>query len=892
LALAPGTRLGVYEITAQIGEGGMGQVFRATDTKLKRHVAIKILPPSLAADADRLARFQREAEVLASLNHPNIAGIYGLEEGGGTTALVMELVEGEDLSQRIARGAVPLDEALPIAKQIAEALEAAHEQGIVHRDLKPANIKVRGDGTVKVLDFGLAKAMEPAAGSSSGMSMSPTLSLHATQAGIILGTAAYMAPEQARGKAADRRADIWAFGVILFELISGTRAFDGETISDVLAKVIEREPDWSRLPSSTPPSLGALLRRCLRKDPKMRLQAIGDARLELQELIDGRETAVALADPPAAGGARTLWIGLLTGSAITLAIVMMVLLGLSYRVSAPEPAMTTRFTYALPEEWSVSGDQAPGGATVPLSISPDGRRIAFVARTADGRNSLWVRSLNALDAQQVPRTEGAIAPFWSPDGRFVGFFADGKLKKVDALGGAPATICDAAAFRGATWNFEDVIVFATSIGGLKRVAAAGGIPTDLTQVQGDEVYHTRPVFLPHSRRFLYRVMPKGGTYAASLDSRERTLVLKESDSTNIAISDGHLLFVRGTTLMAQRFDADRLQVLGEAFPVVEQIAMQTPPGGSNQIGIFSASYNGVLTYQAGATAPPRLTWIDRAGRQTGIVGDAAPYRSVSLSPDAKQAAVFILDESQQNTDVWIVDVVRGQRSRFTFDPASDESPVWAADGSRITFSSRRRRFADLYERPSSQTEAEHVLLGSEIDKMPWSWSHDGRFLLFGVRSSTGNDVWVLPTTGDKKPFAFLNAPYTQTFAQFSPDGRWVAYTSNETGRPQVFVVPFPGPGGKWMVSRSGGSMARWRADGKELFFLDGAALQAIEVNGDNARFEYGTPHELFNANLSMSPRYLYDVAPDGKRFLVVTNGTAPSALPITVVLNWHQPNAR
>jgi Tol biopolymer transport system component len=289
---------------------------------------------------------------------------------------------------------------------------------------------------------------------------------------------------------------------------------------------------------------------------------------------------------------------------------------------------------------------------------------------------------------------------------------------------------------------------------------------------------------------------------------------------------------------------------------------------------------------------PRLAWLDRAGRQTATVGDPAPYLSVALSPDAKQAAVQILDPSQQNMDVWIVDVVRGQRSRFTFDPASDESPVWAADGSRITFSSRRRRFADLYERPSSQTEAEHVLLGSEIDKMPWSWSHDGRFLLFGVRSSTGNDVWVLPTTGDKKPFAFLNAPYTQTFAQFSPDGRWVAYTSNETGRPQVFVVPFPGPGGKWMVSRSGGSMARWRADGKELFFLDGAALQAIEVNGDNARFEYGTPHELFNANLSMSPRYLYDVAPDGKRFLVVTNGTAPSALPITVVLNWHQPNAR
>ena len=651
MALKTGSRLGVYEVTAPIGEGGMGQVFRARDTKLNRDVALKVLPDSFANDPDRLARFTREAQTLASLNHPNIAAIYGLEESGDMTALVMELVEGEDLSRRIGRGAIPLDEALPIAKQIADALEAAHEQRIVHRDLKPANIKVRSDGTVKVLDFGLAKAIDPAAGSSPSISMSPTLSMHATQAGIILGTAAYMAPEQARGKSVDKRVDIWAFGVVLFEMLAGGPPFPGDDISHVLARVIDREPDWTALPPTLSPALGTYLRRCLVKDPRQRIRDIGDVRLALEGAFDAAAlptSASATAAVPRGGltwvgfGAAALVIGALAVPAVR-------------HLREPPPAESS---------WQLSVPLPANSTAGYVELSPDGQRLLanLSNLSREGKSQLYLRSLSAPQWQSLPGTEGARTPFWSPDGRFIGFFADGALKVIPAAGGPARVLCaETGLGGGGTWTPSGVILFGSAGGKLRRVDAAGG-PCAVVGKDDPDSVASHPVFLPDGQHFLYvggtlSDAAAAGVYLAALNNPTPRKILADRSSVvytpPIAGGRAHLLFLRDTTLMAQPFDDATLTVVSDPFPVATQATT------TNSFPQVAASVShGTLVYLAGGSRETQLTWVDRSGHALGAVGPRVEHRGVVLSPDGNMA-LSSRRESDGQFALYLYDLARG-----------------------------------------------------------------------------------------------------------------------------------------------------------------------------------------------------------------------------------------
>jgi len=882
MTIATGTKLGTYEVGALIGAGGMGEVYRAHDSKLGRDVAIKVLPEQFAREPERLARFQREAKMLAALNHPNIAAIYGLEQSGSTHYLVMELVEGPTLAERIAGGPVPVDETLPIARQVADAVEYAHDKNVIHRDLKPANIKVTAEGMVKVLDFGLAKAMsdEPSA---ADISNSPTLSMAATRQGVILGTAAYMSPEQAKGKTADRRADVWAFGVVLYELLTGKQAFRGDDVTEVLAAVVMKEPALDALPAKTPPPIRNLVRRCLEKTLRRRLPHIAEARMVIEDVLSG----AAPADSVAAlrkGRERMAW------SVAAVLLVALAAGAFAYFRRAPEETHAVRFFVSPPETWSLARQADPGGAAqVPLTVSPDGLRVAFVAVGADGRTLLWVRSLDTLSAEPLAGTEGASRPFWSPDSRFLGFFADGKLKKIDVSGGPAITLCDAPSQRGGTWSRDGVIVFApTNTSALQKVSAAGGVPTAATSLAQGETSHTQPSFLPDGRHFLYRTgaaAPNPGLsiYLASLDSAERKLLLN-TDSANVLYSQGHLLFLRETTLMAQPFDARRLELTGEAFPIAEQI--QTTAG-APPYGFFSASQNGVLAYQTGTGAVgTRLMWFDRTGKQTGALGDPAVYNDLGLSPDGKRASVNIL-EGGRTRDIWLYDLARGLRTRFTFDRADESNSIWSPDGSRIVFRSNRKGHWVLYQKASSGAGGEEVLLDDNLEKYPVSWSPDGRFILYrNLGPTTGNDLWVLPLSGNRKPIPLLTTEFNENFGQFSPDGRWVAYHSNESDRNEVYVAPFPGPGGKWQISTAGGTFARWRRDGAEIFYLaTDNRLMAAAVNGRGGSFEVGVVKPLFETRAGPAG-YRYDVSADGQRFLINTLPGQTASAPITVILNW------
>jgi len=908
VALTPGSRLGPYEVTALLGEGGMGQVYRATDTNLKRQVAIKVLPASVAGDADRLARFQREAEVLAALNHPNIAQIYGLEKSDGMTALVMELVEGENLSQRIARGAIPLDEALPLAKQIAEALEAAHEQGIIHRDLKPANIKVRPDGTVKVLDFGLAKALDPAAASSPEAMNSPTITSPAmTQAGMILGTAAYMAPEQARGKTVDRRADIWAFGAVLCEMLTGQRAFGGEDIAQTLANVINKEPAWEALPPTTPARIRSIVAGCLVKDPRQRLRDMGDVRLALEGAFE--TAAPQTTATSSAKGGRLAWMTGLAAAAVLVAAAM-TLPAVRHMRETPTPAPPeTRLEIATPATSDV----------VSFAVSPDGRQIVFVA-SGDGGSRLWVRPLDTTAAQPLAGTDGATYPFWSPDSRSIGFFADGKLKRLDLSGGAPQTLAPAGLARGGAWSADGVILFAPSnIGPLSRVPAGGGDVVPVTALGAGQNAHRFPQFLPGGRQFLYYAagaVETAGIYLGALDATAVTRVTAADTagaylptgpgSTDAFREGGWLLFGQQGTLVARRFDAARGALSGDRVTVADALATDA----NGNVGAFSVSATGLVTYRAGGAARTQLTWFNRAGQPLGTLGapDAAQFEP-TLSPDGRQVAVE--RRAQGNIDIWLIDTAR--TTRFTFGPAIDRWPVWSPDGSRLVFSQQRAGTFDLYQKPANGAGAEALLLASPESKAATSWSPDGRSLLYtNVSPKTSNDVWVLPMAlrpstgsgrpdlvegrepqGDPKPLPFLNSTFDERSSAFSPDGHWVAYESDESGRSEIYVRPFPGPGGQWQVSTAGGKDPRWRPDGKELYYVspDGR-LMAAPIGSSGTALQPGLPTALFQPRIAGGggrfggTRQQYDVAPDG-RFLINVNVDEGTAAPITVITNWH-----
>ena len=669
MSLAAGSRLGPYEILSAIGAGGMGEVYRARDTKLNRDVALKVLPESFATDPDRLARFQREAQVLASLNHPNIAHIHGLEDSGGVRALVMELVEGEDLAQRLTRGPIPIDEALPIAKQIAEALESAHEQGIIHRDLKPANIKVRADGTVKVLDFGLAKAMEPVGVASASVSMSPTITTPAmmTGAGMILGTAAYMSPEQAKGRPADKRSDIWSSGCVLFEMLTGARPFVGEDVADTLAHILTKEPEWAKLPASTPPPISRLLRRCLEKDRKRRLADAADARLEIEDVLSGR-VEIALRERPARRKAIAWGVaGLALAAAAGLAPWYLA------KPPATVPVVASQFLVPAPEHLEYSGVPA---------ISPDGRTIAFIATESDGRSRLWVRRLDLLAAQALAGTEGAAAPFWSPDSRAVGFFVRGELKKVDVEGGAPQVVAATSSRiqnTSGSWNRDGVILFSRGTDGFRKVSATGG---DVSSVSPGSY----PFFLPDGQHFLlWRRVPQSGIYVGALDSPD-VKFLVPTESAGTYAEPGFLLFSRGEALMAQPFDPVSLTTTGSAVHVLD--FPQVRFGVNRQV--VSAAMNGTLLYGWRFLADTRLQWVDRRGTPGPFATDPGQYGNVVLSPDGVRVAFDRLADGGSSPDVWLLDLTRHITSKFTFGPANNV-PVWSPDSRTVAFATSRRK---------------------------------------------------------------------------------------------------------------------------------------------------------------------------------------------------------
>jgi len=877
LILTPGTRLGVYDITAQIGEGGMGQVFRATDTKLKRQVAIKILPPSLAADHDRLARFQREAEVLASFNHPNIAAIYGLEEeGAGVSALVMELVEGDDLSQRIARGAIPIDEALPIAKQIADALEAAHEHGIVHRDLKPGNIKVREDGTVKVLDFGLAKTMEPAAGSSPGASQSPSITtLAVTEAGMILGTVAYMSPEQVRGKTIDKRTDVWAFGCVLFEMLVGRAVFAGATVSDTIAAILEREPQWGALPAHTPAGIHRLVRRCLDKDPRRRLRDIGDARIEIDDVQNGSQLDGRAAPMPTRFRGRLAWASALAGIAL---------------IAAAIEGWVLRRTSAA-HEMRLDINTLPTSDRS-FAISPDGLKVIFPARL-QGQSQLWLRDLDSPEARPLPGTERATSPFWSPDSRSIGFFsADTRqLKRMDIAEGSVRILASTPAPGGGDWGKDGTIIFSANPGNpLFRLSAEGELVA-VTQFESPQQrVQSFPQFLPDGRHFLFFVTgsPEArGVYFGQLDGL-KTRRLFDADGPAVYAAAGHLLFMRDGKVLAQGFDPDRLELKGDPFPIADHVARGT---------ILSASAAGPIAYRmASADSGQRqLVWVNRAGQETEKVvypDTAAP--GPSLSRDGHRVAVFRMADG--NMDIWSYETGRRTWDRVTVDSGDDIYPLWSSDGNRMVFGSNRNggRMNLYWKLRGTPPGSEELLLSTSQPKFPMDWSPDGRLVLYdSLDPKRGFDIWALPLDGDRKPFAAVQTDFSERLAQFSPDGRWIAYQSDKTGRFEIYVEPFPGPGGDSRVSVDGGAQVRWNPNGKELFYVapdDRLMAVPIHFASNGKTVEVGTPLGLFTTNVGIGApntnRQQYMVAPDGQSFVMNSVLGEATSSPITVILNW------
>jgi serine/threonine protein kinase len=859
----------------------MGEVYRAHDSRLGRDVAIKVLPADVAADHNRLARFEREARVLASLNHSNIANIYGVDDSSGTPALVMELVEGPTLADRIAKGPIPLDEALPIAKQIAEALESAHEQGIIHRDLKPANIKVRADGTVKVLDFGLAKAFDPITSAVGNATMSPTLSMHATQAGIILGTAAYMAPEQARGKTVDRRADIWAFGCVLFEMLSGTRAFDADDVSATLAYVITKEPDWNALPADTPLIIRRLLSRCLQKDPKRRLQASGEARVQIEDLLSGAPEPLTPRQPPA----QPRWHRTLPWAAAS--VLLAALGGLSF----------IRFREAVPTEMRLDIATPATDRPSSFALSPDGRMIVFTV-TADGQSSLWLRSLDSASAKPLRGTEDGIYPFWSPNSRSVGFFADAKLKRIDIDGGSVQVLANTSnSPRGGTWNRDGVILFAPRTAqAIRRVAAAGGEPSPVTRILSTQTGHVFPQFLPDGRHFLFYGAGRPdtkGVYIGQLDGQD-TRRLVDADTAATYSSLGYLLFGRQDTLFGQRFDPVRLTLIGDPAPISDPVFLESDP--TARMSPVAASAAGLIAHRTGiGVTGQQFVWVNRSGTELERVGTSDVFRPADpeLSPDGRRV---VLDRTLEgNPDVWVLELGRGVLTRLTSDPAVDVYPVWSPNGKNVVFASNRKGAFDLYQVPAAGG-VEGLLLATPLSKVPMDWSRDGRFLLYAVVDpKTGSDLWALRLDGDRKPFPIVQTAFSESGGRFSPDGKWVAFQSNASGRLDVYIQPFPGPGPSIPVSTTGGAGARWRLDGKELFYigLDGRLMAVpitIAASGDVAP---GVPVPLFathvGAEFHGTSRQNYMVSPDGQRFLMNTVVSEGPASPITLILNWKGP---
>ncbi len=894
MLLSPGTRLGPYEILAPLGAGGMGEVYRARDTRLGRTVAVKVLAAHLAGHADLRQRLEREAKAISSLSHPNICVLHDIGHQEGVDFLVMEFLEGETLAKRLEKGPLPLAQVLTCGMQVADALDKAHRRGLVHRDLKPGNIMLTATGA-KVLDFGLAKSHPRGAGVSA-LSVPPTQSSPLTAEGAIVGTFQYMSPEQLEGKDADGRSDIFSLGAVLYEMAAGKKAFPGKSQYSVASAILEKDPEPIRAAQPrTPPALERVVSRCLAKDPEDRWQTARDLAVELKWMAQsGAETGFAAGETAAAPVPRQrrerLW---MTATAV-LGLATLVLLAGFVFLQWGAPDIEPLRAYILPPEGAAI--PASGISGGPAVISPDGKLLAFVAATPEGTRLLWVRPLGSLAAQSLAGTEGAMFPFWSPDSRSLGFFALGKLKRIDLAGGPPLPLCDVGGARGGAWNSGGMILFTpSSTSGLFLVSASGGKATPLTKLDlsGAGGSHRWPHFLPDGKHFLYlnrgavpssTVTGTEGVYVASLDGRLNKLLVRAV--SNMAYSSGYLLFARESGLTAQAFDAKRLEITGDSIAVAGQVQFDV----LFSLAAFSASKKGVLTYHSGGARQnsTRLVWFDATGKELGVLGDQEVYFGLRLSPDGKKAAVDLVDVATRNWDVWIYDLSRGARTRFTFDPAIDRYPVWSPDGNRIVFASGRKGPFSLYAKPSGGAGADEPLLVTAPNLYPADWSPDGRYILYSPDDPrTGRDLWVLPLFGDRKPLPFLQTQFNENqYARFSPDGRWVAYVSDESGADQVYVAPFPGPGGKWQISASGGNFPAWRGDGKEIVFLStDDKLVATAVNARGADFQVGTSRTLFQAR----PARIglpFDVSRDAQRFLMNTAPAERSGIPVTLVVNW------
>ena len=878
MSLEPGTTLGPYQVTAKIGEGGMGEVYRARDTKLDRDVALKVLPQAFTDDPDRLARFEREAKVLASLNHPNIGHIYGLEEAEGQKALVLELIEGPTLADRIKHGPITVDEALPIAKQIAEALEAAHEQGIIHRDLKPANIKVKEDGTVKVLDFGLAKAME---GSGGDVSESPTVTAAATAAGVILGTAAYMSPEQARGKPVDKRADIWAFGVVLYEMLTGKRPFEGRDVSETLGAVLRLHPDWEALPGNTPLHLNALLKRCLEKEPRQRVQAVGDVRLAMEGAFG---TAATISTEPTIGQRRNRlpWVA---GAALAVVSSLTV-----WTVMLPDavPAEVMRFAINLPETAPIAAEENDPV----LAISPDGTRIVYISISPSGPQ-LYVQRIGELLGEPLRGGEGGRNPFFSPDGEWIGFESGTSIKKVPSSGGQPVTLTDPAGDGlGYSWRTDDQIVFGNSTMGLFRLPANGGEAEAVSALEGSSLGHALPDVIPGRNAVLVATAPNmpvstlGELAVVDLDTGD-VKQLGIVGTTPRYTSTGHLVYgAAGGVIRAVPFDAASLEAIGDPVQLVEGVV-------DTGIGLhFSLSDSGTLVFVSGESTwggqGSALVWVDQDQREEPLPLPVGTHESLAVSPDGKQIAS--VNHGFEGQDLWVYDVVSGLGQKLT-QGFVVHSLAWTPEGDRIIFGSNHEAPANIYSVSADGSDDPQRLLDNEEWDYPWSVSSDGRKVVFersfGGHRAEHSEIWELDLGGGEEATPLLQGNVTRRNPEYSPDGHWLAYQSNESGTREIYVQPYPNPGRVVPVSAGGAANPMWATDGSQLFYVQDSRVMAVPFDPGGAG-PIGSPTVVFESDWVIASGE-QDTAPDGRLLLRKPDASAERiTAQIIVVQNWFE----